>query len=45
MKIPKQIKRWLYKARLRPCGYNPTVAVRGGYATYEGHGRLCSARS
>ena len=40
MKTPKQIKRWLYKARLRPCGWRPTTAVRRGYAAYEGHGRI-----
>ena len=40
MKTPKQIKRWLYKARLRPCGWRPTTAVRRGYAAYEGRGRI-----
>lgn len=40
MKTPKQIKRWLYKARLRACGWRPTTAVRGGYAAYEGRGRV-----
>lgn len=40
MKTPKQIKRWLYKARLRPCGWRPTTAVRRGFAAYEGHGRV-----
>jgi hypothetical protein len=40
MKTPKQIKRWIYKARLRPCGWRPTTAVRRGYAAYEGYGRL-----
>lgn len=40
MKTPKQIKRWLYKARLRPCGWRPTTAVRRGFAAYEGRGRV-----
>ena len=40
MKTPKQLKRWLYKARLRPCGWRPTTAVRRGFAAYEGHGRV-----
>lgn len=40
MKTPKQLKRWIYKARLRPCGWRPTTAVRRGYASYEGRGRL-----
>ena len=39
-KLPKQIKRWLYKARLRPCGWRPTTAVRRGFAAYEGYGRV-----
>ena len=43
-KQPKQIKRWLYKARLRPCGWRPTTAVRRGYASYEGRGRLWRIR-
>lgn len=40
IKPPKQIKRWLYKARLRPCGWGAVRAARGGYAAYEGHGRV-----
>ena len=40
----KQIKRWLYKARLRPCGWRPTTAHRRGFASYEGRGRLWRVR-
>ena len=40
MKTPKQLKRWLYKARLRPCGWGAVRAARDGYAAYEGRGRV-----
>ena len=43
--IPKQINRWLYKARLRPCGWRPTTAHRRGFASYEGRGRLWRVRT
>jgi hypothetical protein len=40
MKTPKQLKRWLYKARLRPCGWGAVRAARDGYAAYKGRGRV-----
>lgn len=40
MKTPKQLKRWLYKARLKPLGSRGTRWLREGWLVYEGRGRF-----
>ena len=40
MKTPKQLKRWIYKARLKPLGSRGTRWFREGWLVYEGHGRF-----
>jgi len=40
MKTPKQLKRWLYKARLKPLGSRGTRWLREGWVAYEGRGRF-----
>lgn len=42
MKTPKQLKRWLYKARLRPEGNGKghrSRYLREGCFSFQGHGR------